>query len=363
MLAFVATIRPKGPPSVLSLFAIWVLVYIFVAIYWVLLWNKMVRWTRRRVLRSVTVTAIAIACGCAVGGFCEAITQGIPGQIAVLIGGGVVPIIWVLGTVIVWRETPAERAERWQRLGRRWFVRYADTTWRGLGRRFARSAAGRLRWINWRRARGGAARSIREIEEFGVQCRDSGGDVFVRIAGGSYEGISVVGSGAWEDFEEMWRSLDGLAKRMIDYAALVGPAGVPVAWLEFLVEGKRGMMVRPMLGLTDRDANTVEQLVEGGMMRWAEGQSKVIDLEPEIAAWRIRQIDESEGSRATYWNEITLLALDRGKAARQRPEEMSLWNRAELLVGLAKKLAEAGGHWRRWRWREGFPSHWDLLAG
>jgi hypothetical protein len=117
VLAFVATIRPKGPPSVLSLFAIWALVYIFVSIYWVLLWNKMVRWTRGRVLRSFAVAAIAIACGCAVGGFCEAITRGIPAQIPVLIGGGVVPIIWVLGTVIVWRETPAERAERLATIG------------------------------------------------------------------------------------------------------------------------------------------------------------------------------------------------------------------------------------------------------
>lgn len=29
-----------------------------------------------------------------------------------LVGGGVVPIAWVLATVLIWRETPAERMER-----------------------------------------------------------------------------------------------------------------------------------------------------------------------------------------------------------------------------------------------------------
>ena len=40
-----------------------------------------------------------------------------PFQITILLGGGVVPIVWVLGTVIVWRETPDERIARLAAIG------------------------------------------------------------------------------------------------------------------------------------------------------------------------------------------------------------------------------------------------------
>jgi hypothetical protein len=36
----------------------------------------------------------------------------VPVPIAILFGGGPVPIIWVLATVLIWRETRAERVER-----------------------------------------------------------------------------------------------------------------------------------------------------------------------------------------------------------------------------------------------------------
>ena len=36
----------------------------------------------------------------------------LPAVPASLIGGGFVPIVWVLATVLVWRETPQERIER-----------------------------------------------------------------------------------------------------------------------------------------------------------------------------------------------------------------------------------------------------------
>jgi hypothetical protein len=58
------------------------------------------------------VTVLSAFLGCALGTLCFAMARWIPVQFAVLIGGGTVPIAWVLGTVIVWRETAPERAQR-----------------------------------------------------------------------------------------------------------------------------------------------------------------------------------------------------------------------------------------------------------
>jgi hypothetical protein len=37
-------------------------------------------------------------------------------QLVILVGGGIVPILWILATVILWRETPAERLARMAQL-------------------------------------------------------------------------------------------------------------------------------------------------------------------------------------------------------------------------------------------------------
>jgi hypothetical protein len=117
LLAFFATIPRSGPPSVLGLLIVWAVVYVFDFVYWLLLWRSAVRWTQTRVVRTVVVTAIALVCGAAVAGLCSALGRGIPFQICLLVGGGVVPIVWVLGTVIVWRETAAERMHRLAAIG------------------------------------------------------------------------------------------------------------------------------------------------------------------------------------------------------------------------------------------------------
>ena len=43
---------------------------------------------------------------------CLAVNRQVPLPIAVMIGGGTVPITWVLSTVLIWRETAAERLTR-----------------------------------------------------------------------------------------------------------------------------------------------------------------------------------------------------------------------------------------------------------
>jgi hypothetical protein len=110
MLALVVPVG--GPPSVARLLLMWFLLYGFVGAYWILLWRDMVPWNRRRFSLTVLATVLSLAGGVAVALVALAINDQVPTPIAVMLGGGTVPITWVLSTVLVWRETAAERLSR-----------------------------------------------------------------------------------------------------------------------------------------------------------------------------------------------------------------------------------------------------------
>jgi hypothetical protein len=113
LLAFIATIpRSGGPPPVARLLLMWAIVYAFDFAYWVMLWRTSVRWTRARVIRTIVATLAALMAGAAFAMACVVLNRGVPPQIATLVGGGTVPIVWVLATVLLWRETAAERVAR-----------------------------------------------------------------------------------------------------------------------------------------------------------------------------------------------------------------------------------------------------------
>ena len=101
-----------GPPPGGGLLLMWFLLYLFVGAYWVVLWHDMVPWNRRRVLLTVVATVVALGGGCAVALALLAVNRQVPPPMAVLVGGGTVPITWVLSTVLIWRETAAERLGR-----------------------------------------------------------------------------------------------------------------------------------------------------------------------------------------------------------------------------------------------------------
>ena len=111
MLALVAA--PTGaPPAVSRLLLMWSLLYAFVGTYWIVLWWDMVLWNRRRVLLTIGATVLSLAIGVAVALAGLALYPQLPPPPAVLLGGGTVPITWVLSTVLIWRETAAERLGR-----------------------------------------------------------------------------------------------------------------------------------------------------------------------------------------------------------------------------------------------------------
>src|SRR5256885_10726597 len=89
-----------GPPPVGRLLLMWSLLYVFVGAYWVVLWHDMVQWNLRRVTHTAIATVLSLAGGFAVALGCLAVNRLLP-PIAVMIGGGTVPITWVLSTVLI----------------------------------------------------------------------------------------------------------------------------------------------------------------------------------------------------------------------------------------------------------------------
>lgn len=81
----------------------------FIALYWLRLWRGTVRWTPERRRRTAGIALLSVIAG---------ILFGLPGGIIIedsfgLFFGGVTAILlWLVGTIFVWRETPNERAER-----------------------------------------------------------------------------------------------------------------------------------------------------------------------------------------------------------------------------------------------------------
>jgi len=114
VLLFVVLIAnsPAGPPELWRILVMWAILYAFVGAYWIVLWRDMVTWNRRRIVRTAVATVLSIAGGVAVALGCVAINRQVPPPIAALFGGGTVPITWVLSTVLIWRESAAERLGR-----------------------------------------------------------------------------------------------------------------------------------------------------------------------------------------------------------------------------------------------------------
>src|SRR5215210_5504928 len=112
MLTVVASVNAAGPPPVPRLLLMWFLLYLFVGAYWIILWRDMVTWNRQRVWRTALATVLSLAGGTALSLVSLALYRSFPPPIAVMLGGGTVPITWVLSTVLIWRETAAERLSR-----------------------------------------------------------------------------------------------------------------------------------------------------------------------------------------------------------------------------------------------------------
>jgi fucose permease len=80
----------------------------FVAVYWTILWRRTVRWTPQRL--ALTLGAVVVA---AVGGLITgAIGSIVDPGFSVFVGGVTAILLWLVFTVLIWRDTHRERIER-----------------------------------------------------------------------------------------------------------------------------------------------------------------------------------------------------------------------------------------------------------
>ncbi len=80
----------------------------FVAAWWILLWFRSIRWTRARIGLSVASVAAAVGVGAGVGLLIGAVER----DLGTFLFGPSAVFSWLVFTVLVWRETPRERAGR-----------------------------------------------------------------------------------------------------------------------------------------------------------------------------------------------------------------------------------------------------------
>jgi hypothetical protein len=80
----------------------------FIAAYWMLLWRKSVRWTSNRTSATLICALVAAVAGVILGGLVHLVED----DVSYFVGTAAAPLLWQVGTILVWRESPAERAER-----------------------------------------------------------------------------------------------------------------------------------------------------------------------------------------------------------------------------------------------------------
>lgn len=83
-----------------------------VAGYWLVLWRKSVMWTPSRVGRTIAGTIGCLVAGAVLGATIRSLSRVNDETFAVIFGGIFAIVLWLPVTVLLWRETAAERAER-----------------------------------------------------------------------------------------------------------------------------------------------------------------------------------------------------------------------------------------------------------
>jgi hypothetical protein len=119
VVVFAIQIQPGARAPVGGLVIAWAAVYAFIALGWILIWRSAVNWTLVRSLGTVGAALLSLIGGAAIGALCRVLNPRLPIPVLVLAGGAIVPIVWVLATVLLWRETPRERMARLAALGLR----------------------------------------------------------------------------------------------------------------------------------------------------------------------------------------------------------------------------------------------------
>jgi signal transduction histidine kinase len=86
----------------------------FVGWYWVMLWRKTVNWNAARRARTRNFATAAVVVGVIAGTATGAMER----EFGFFIASVTPPLLWMVATVLVWRETDAERTARLRANGR-----------------------------------------------------------------------------------------------------------------------------------------------------------------------------------------------------------------------------------------------------
>ncbi len=82
--------------------------WIFIAVYWILLWQRSVRWSRFR----VAATTLAVPGSIAVAFIIFTTLRTLNTELAMFVASLTAIFLWVTATVFIWTETARERRER-----------------------------------------------------------------------------------------------------------------------------------------------------------------------------------------------------------------------------------------------------------
>jgi len=89
----------------------WIITFTFVVFYWLGVWRGAVKWTVRRKVRTLLAIPGSIVAGIAVSLVVFSLFMQ---EVVLLLAGCFAVSFWLLATILIWRETPAERTARLQ---------------------------------------------------------------------------------------------------------------------------------------------------------------------------------------------------------------------------------------------------------
>ncbi len=82
--------------------------WIFIAIYWISLWREAVQWDSWRTSATL-VAAVLSALTALIAGV---VLNNVERDLGTVIGSLTAPLLWLVSTLLIWRETSTERVER-----------------------------------------------------------------------------------------------------------------------------------------------------------------------------------------------------------------------------------------------------------
>jgi hypothetical protein len=91
-----------------------VVTWICAAIYWMLVWYRSVRWTNARVTHTIFAAVGALVVGWLAG----LSVLWVDDEFGDFVASVTAPLVWLICTVLIWRESAEERAERLRSGGR-----------------------------------------------------------------------------------------------------------------------------------------------------------------------------------------------------------------------------------------------------